>query len=188
MPRKLRPNAAVKKVLKIYQQNFMRNQFTAPQNDALHLIFNLGYTVSPDVNESSYGYVKVVNMDTGKSLVLTNLSGNKALLDGGTTIISEPDLDLDKFDYVDYLNSKGDNPDYLAPTVANLKMLRNRLNQLNADFDRLKKLRNDYQEHLTSIDSEYNKKVSSFITIVNQVERMSNKITEEDGKSNDSSK
>ena len=184
MPRKLRPNAAVKKVLKIYQQNFMRNQFTAPQNDALHLIFNLGYTVSPDVNESSYGYVKVVNMDTGKSLVLTNLSGNKALLDGGTTIISE----LDTFDYVDYLNSKGDNPDYLAPTVANLKMLRNRLNQLNADFDRLKKLRNDYQEHLTSIDSEYNKKVSSFITIVNQVERMSNKITEEDGKSNNSSK
>ncbi|KRK89494.1 hypothetical protein [Lentilactobacillus sunkii] len=179
MPRKLRPNAAIKKVLKIYQQNFMKNQFTTPQNDALHLIFNLGYTVSPDVNESSYGYVKVVNMDTGKSLVLTNLSGNKALLDGGTTVISEPDLDLNTFDYVDYLNSKGDNPDYLAPSVANLTMLRNRLNQLNADFDRLKKLRNDYQEHLASIDSEYNKKVSSFITIVNQVERMSNKITED---------
>lgn len=188
MPRKLRPNAAVKKVLKIYQHNFMKNQFTVPQNDALQLIFNLGYTVSPDVNESSYGYVKVVNMDTGKSLVLTSLSGNKALLDGGTTVISEPDLDLDTFDYVDYLNSKGDNPDYLSPSVANLKMLRNRLNQLNADFDKLKKLRNDYQDHLTKIDSEYNRKVSSFIAIVNQVERMSNKITEEDEKNDDSSK
>ncbi len=69
MPRKLRPNLAIKKVLKIYQKNFLTNTFTAPQNDALQLIFSLGYTVSADVNESSYGYVKVVNMDTGRSLV-----------------------------------------------------------------------------------------------------------------------
>lgn len=184
MPRKLRPNLAIKKVLKIYQKNFLTNTFTAPQNDDLQLIFSLGYTVSADVNESSYGYVKVVNMDTGKSLVLTNLSGNKALLDGGLTVLSEPELDLDTFDYVGYLNVKGNNPDYLTPTVANLKMLRNRLNQINATFERLKRLRTDYEEHLTKIDSEYNKNVNSFITIVDQVERMSNRLTETDNSKN----